>query len=59
MKTVPKLFAASQVFFGVVAGFVVAKSGRLQRLHQVPLAVRLGVESPGLSPEQGGEDPKR
>ena len=52
-------FAASQVFFGVVAGFVVAKSGRLKRLHQVPLAVRLGVETPGLSSEHGGEDHKR
>jgi hypothetical protein len=52
-------FAASQVFFGVVAGFVVAKSGRLKRLDQVPLAVRLGVETPGLSSEHGGEDHKR
>jgi hypothetical protein len=52
-------FAASQVFFGVVAGFVVAKSGRLKRLQQVPLAVRLGVETPGLSSEHGGEDHKR
>ena len=52
-------FAASQVFFGVVAGFVVAKSGRLKRLDQVPLAVRLGVETPGLSSEHGGEDQKR
>jgi hypothetical protein len=48
-------FAASQVFFGVVAGFVVAKSGRLKRLQQVPLAVRLGVETPGLSSEHGGD----
>jgi hypothetical protein len=52
-------FAASQVLFGVVAGFVVAKSGRLKRLHQVPLAVRLGVETPGLSSEHSGEDHKR
>lgn len=52
-------FAASQVLFGVVAGFVVAKTGRLRLLEQVPLAVRLGVESPGLSPEHSGEDHKR
>jgi hypothetical protein len=52
-------FAASQVLFGVVAGFVVAKSGRLRRLQQVPLAVRLGVETPGLSSEHGPEDHKR
>jgi len=52
-------FAASQVLFGVVAGFVVSKSGRLRRLQQVPLAVRLGVEAHGLSPEHGREDHKR
>ena len=52
-------FAASQVLFGIVAGWVVAKSGRLKRLRQVPLAVRLGVETPGLSPEHRGEDDTR
>jgi hypothetical protein len=52
-------FAASQVLFGFVAGFVVAKTGRLKRLRQVPLAVRLGVETSGLSPDHGGENRKR
>jgi hypothetical protein len=41
-------FAASQVFFGVVAGYTVSKLGRLQRLAQAPLSVRLGLEAPGL-----------
>jgi hypothetical protein len=41
-------FAASQVIFGLVAGYTVTKLGRLKRLAQVPLSVRLGVESPGL-----------
>ena len=41
-------FAASQVLFGVVAGYVVSRSGHLHRLHQAPLPVRLGVEAPGL-----------
>lgn len=41
-------FAASQVIFGLVAGYTVTKLGRLKRLQQVPLSVRLGVESPGL-----------
>ncbi|HKF48692.1 MAG TPA: hypothetical protein VKB38_15145 [Terracidiphilus sp.] len=41
-------FAASQVIFGLVAGYVVSKTGRLKRLSQVPLSVRLGVEAPGL-----------
>ncbi len=43
-------FAASQVIFGLVAGYVVKKRGRLKRLAAVPLAVRLGVETPGLHP---------
>jgi hypothetical protein len=46
-------FAASQVVFGVVAGLVVTRLGRLKRLAQVPLAVRLGVETPGLMHEHG------
>ncbi len=45
-------FAASQVLFGVVAGYTVSRLGDLKSLAQVPLAVRLGVESPGL---EGGE----
>jgi hypothetical protein len=39
-------FALSQVGFGVVAGWVVAREGRLQSLQGVPLSVRLGVERP-------------
>ena len=41
-------FAASQVIFGLVAGYVVSRSGRLKRLSQVPLSVRMGVEAPGI-----------
>jgi hypothetical protein len=41
-------FAASQVIFGIVAGYVVSRSGRLRRLQQVPLPVRLGIEAPGI-----------
>ena len=37
-------FALSQVGYGIVAGWVVAKQGRIQSLRDVPLAVRLGVE---------------
>lgn len=46
-------FAASQIIFGLVAGYTVSKLGHLRRLRQVPLAVRLGVEAPGL---HGGHD---
>ena len=49
-------FAASQVIFGLVAGFVVARTGHLQRLRQVPLALRLGIESPGLQPDREQND---
>jgi len=44
-------FAASQVVFGLVAGYTVVKLGHIERLRQVPLPVRLGVETPGLHPE--------
>lgn len=46
-------FIASQVVFGVVAGYVVSRLGGLKRLEQIPLAVRLGIESPGLEPHEG------
>jgi hypothetical protein len=45
-------FAASQVVFGLVAGYTVTKLGRLERLAQVPLSIRMGVETPGLDPAQ-------
>jgi len=54
-------FGASQVIFGLVAGYVVTKTGRLKQLRQVPLSVRLGVESPGLHPghaNHGGDEHK-
>lgn len=47
-------FAASQVFFGLVAGFVVTRVGKINRLSQMPLAVRMGVEASGLHPEDDG-----
>jgi hypothetical protein len=52
-------FAISQVFFGVVAGYVVSRRGNLKRLAQVPLPVRLGVETPGLEPQEHGKEPNR
>jgi hypothetical protein len=51
-------FAASQVLFGLVAGYTVTKLGGIRRLKQAPLAVRLGVETPGLLPEEHGKEPK-
>lgn len=52
-------FAASQVLFGLVAGYTVTKLGNIQRLAQAPLAMRLGVETPGLEPPYRGSEPKQ
>lgn len=43
-------FAASQFLFGLAAGFTVFKLGGMRRLAQLPLAARLGVQTPGISP---------
>jgi hypothetical protein len=52
-------FAASQAIFGLVAGYTVTKLGGLKRLRQVPLSVRLGVESPGLHPGHDENERKK
>jgi hypothetical protein len=49
-------FAASQVIFGLVAGYTVTKLGNLKSLRQVPLSVRLGVEAPGIMHEHDSRD---
>ena len=51
-------FAVSQVIFGVVAGYTVARLGNLHRLAQVPLPIRLGVEAPGLHGHEDDEEPR-
>lgn len=51
-------FAASQVIFGLVAGYTVTKLGKLEQLHQFPLSVRLGLESPGLHGGGHEQEPK-
>jgi len=51
-------FLAAQVIFGVVAGYTVTKLGRLERLQQLPLPVRLGIETPGLHPSEHDGGPK-
>ncbi len=51
-------FAAAQAIFGLVAGYVVTKQGKIKRLQQVPLAIRLGVETPGLMPDRSTEEPR-
>ena len=48
-------FVLSQIAFGVVAGFVVSRQERVLTWQAVPLAVRMGVESPGIIAEKNGE----
>jgi hypothetical protein len=51
-------FLLSQIAFGVVAGFVVSRQERVRTWQAVPLAVGMGVESPGLiAAKDGGGRP--
>ena len=52
-------FAASQVAFGVVAGLVVARHEKVWTRENLPLAVRVGLEAPGISPERDDKDDGR
>jgi hypothetical protein len=49
-------FAASQLLFGLVAGYTVTKRGRIKTLAQFPLAVRMGLQTPGLSGKPEKQD---
>src|SRR5271169_950366 len=52
-------FAASQVAFGVVAGLVVVRQNKAWTSENLPLAMRAGIEAPGLLHERDGEDHKQ
>jgi hypothetical protein len=41
-------FVLSQIGFGLVAGLVVSRQQRIRTWQSVPLAVRIGVEAPGI-----------
>ena len=41
-------FVLSQLGFGIVAGIVVARQERIRTWQQLPLAVRAGIEAPGI-----------
>jgi hypothetical protein len=41
-------FVLSQLAFGIVAGLVVARQERIRTWQQLPLAVRAGIEAPGM-----------
>ncbi len=52
-------FAASQVAFGVVAGLVVVRHNKQWTTENLPLAMRAGIEAPGLIPERHSGDEGR
>lgn len=52
-------FALSQAGFGIVAGWVVGRQNKVWTAENLPLAVRAGIEAPGLMKEQNGEDNQR
>lgn len=51
-------FAASQVAFGVTAGLVVARQNKVWTTENLPLAVRAGLEAPGIMHSRDGEGPQ-
>ncbi len=48
-------FAVSQVAFGVVAGLVVVRHNKVWTAENLPLAMRAGIEAPGLIAEHDGD----
>jgi hypothetical protein len=45
-------FSASQIAFGLAAGFVVARTEQIETRQTWPLTMRAGVEATGVEPEQ-------
>jgi len=48
-------FIASQVAFGIVAGFVVVRELPMLTRENVSFAIRAGIEAPGITPPREGE----
>jgi hypothetical protein len=51
-------FTASQVAFGVVAGLVVVRHNKVWTTENLPLAVRAGLEAPGIMHSHDDQGPK-
>ncbi|HLI62983.1 MAG TPA: hypothetical protein VKV05_06260 [Terriglobales bacterium] len=49
-------FAASQAAFGIVAGLTVVRQSTVWTTENLPLAMRAGIEAPGLIEERDGEE---
>ena len=52
-------FLISQIMFGLVAGLVVAREERIRTTQSLPFAVRMGIETPGLTHERHEEDDRQ
>jgi hypothetical protein len=44
-------FVVSQVAFGVVAGLVVVRQGKITTDQSMPFVLRMGIEASGMPPE--------
>jgi hypothetical protein len=49
-------FMASQFAFGVIAGLVVVRQSRVRTRENMPLAMRAGIEAPGIIPPREGRE---
>src|SRR6185369_3855396 len=45
-------FVASQIAFGLAAGWVISRSERIPTMQSWPIAQRMGIEAPGISEEK-------
>ena len=52
-------FAASQIAFGIVAGLVVVRQNKVWTSENLPLAMRAGIEAPGIVHERDDEGERR
>ncbi|HEX4065549.1 MAG TPA: hypothetical protein VHZ09_05955 [Acidobacteriaceae bacterium] len=52
-------FVVSQVTFGIVAGLVVAREGRIRTAAGLPFFARMGIEAPGLMESNPNAGPPR
>jgi hypothetical protein len=44
-------FVVSQVAFGIVAGLVVVRQGKIKTGQSMPFVLRMGIEASGMPPE--------
>jgi len=50
-------FVASQLAFGLTGGYVIARSQSIETRQHLPLAVRAGIEAPGVMPPPDQDGP--